>query len=223
MEANIEQSWKEALSIEFGKNYFKYLSEKVKSAYRNTTCYPKENEIFRALNLCPFHEVKVVIIGQDPYINSGQAHGLCFSVPEGITFPPSLRNIMKEIQVNHKGNPSSDLSFWAEQGVLLLNSILSVEAGQSASHKSFGWEIFTDAVIHKLAERKSGLVYMLWGGFAQKKAKMVSSQDNLLLQAPHPSPLSAHRGFFGCGHFAKCNDYLCENKKEPIRWLKNAH
>lgn len=221
MIVKIEKSWKEVLSEEFDKPYFEKLTKQVKTAYKSHLCYPEGKNIFRAFDLCPFNDVKVVILGQDPYINPGQAHGLCFSVPEGVPFPPSLKNIFKEIQTDHQGQISSDLTFWAEQGVLLLNAVLTVEAGKSASHKNFGWEEFTDAVIHRLAEKRSGLVYMLWGGFAQKKAKMVSNKSNLILQCPHPSPLSAYRGFFGSQHFVKCNDYLRGSNKKPIQWLKD--
>ena len=219
----IEQSWKNMLSKEFEKDYFKQLTSRVKEAYAKSTCYPEGKNIFRAFDLCPFENVKVVVIGQDPYINPRQAHGLCFSVPEGTPFPPSLRNILKEIKADYEGQASSDLTFWAEQGVLLLNAVLTVEAGKSASHKSFGWETFTDAVIHVLSKHRTGLVYLLWGGFAQKKARMVSKEDNLVLQAPHPSPLSAHRGFFGCQHFVNCNTYLRDSNKKPIQWLKDLH
>ena len=221
MDVKIEQSWKDVLSSEFEKDYFKQLTDFVRNEYMSgKTIYPEPKNIFNAFNLCPLSNVKVVIIGQDPYHEPGQAHGLCFSVQNGIDFPPSLINIYKEIEqdLGHKSSTNGDLTNWAKQGVLLLNSTLTVIAHKAASHAGHGWEIFTDAVIKAVAENQKNVVYMLWGSFAQEKAKMVDASENLILKSAHPSPLSAYRGFFGNHHFSQANHYLQEHNKEPINW-----
>ena len=221
MNVQIEDSWKRHLQEEFEKPYFAGLTEKVRQEYMAGTCYPPGKLIFNAFNLCPFDQVKVVIIGQDPYHEPGQAHGLSFSVQDGVQFPPSLQNIFKEIH-DDLGTPmpdSGDLSRWAEQGVLLLNATLTVRAHQANSHASLGWQNFTDAAIKALATVREHLVYMLWGGFARSKAYMIDKQKNLVLESVHPSPLSANRGgWFGQHQFSCCNEYLKQNKIEPIRW-----
>ncbi len=220
MNVKIEESWKTAMAAEFDKEYFIKLTDFVRGEYTSgKQIYPAPNDIFNAFNLCPFDKVQVVIIGQDPYHEPGQAHGLCFSVQNGIQLPPSLQNIYKEIQ-NDLGRPSvtnGDLTHWARQGVLLLNSTLSVQAHLAASHAGKGWEQFTDAVIRVLSSR-TGLVYMLWGSYAQKKADFVNADKNLILKSVHPSPLSAHRGFFGNHHFSRANEYLVAQGKKPIDW-----
>ena len=220
MDVKIEESWKSVLADEFDKDYFVRLTDFVRGEYLSgKTIYPRARDIFNAFNLCPFDKVKVVIIGQDPYHEPGQAHGLCFSVPSGITPPPSLINIYKEIN-DDLGRPSSthgDLTHWANQGVLLLNSTLSVIAHLAASHAGHGWEQFTDAVISAVA-KKEHVVYMLWGSYAQKKAALVDVSKNLVLKSVHPSPLSAYRGFFGCKHFSQANDYLIKTGQTPIDW-----
>ncbi len=221
MDVKIEQSWKNILSDEFEKDYFKNLTDFVRGEYLSgKTIYPKPQNIFNAFNLCPLPDVKVVIIGQDPYHEPGQAHGLCFSVENGIDLPPSLQNIYKEIEsdIGHKSITNGDLSAWARQGVLLLNSTLTVRAHVAASHSGHGWETFTDAVIRALANNRKNIVYMLWGSFAQKKAEFVDAQNNLILKSAHPSPLSAYRGFFGNHHFSLANEYLVKNGKTPIDW-----
>ena len=220
MAVRIEESWSNVLGEEFEKPYFQQLIEFVKQEYASKTIYPKGKDIFRAFDACPFEEVKVVILGQDPYHGPGQANGLCFSVHEGITFPPSLVNIFKEIK-NNLGKdipPHGSLERWAKQGVLLLNATLTVRAHQAGSHQNKGWETFTDAVVKALASQKKELVYMLWGSYAQKKAAIVNPNENLILKSPHPSPLSAHRGFLGCGHFSKANQYLKGNGLPEINW-----
>ncbi len=221
MDVKIEQSWKDILSGEFEKDYFKKLTDFVRGEYLSgKTIYPEPKNIFNAFNLCPFSNVKVVIIGQDPYHEPHQAHGLCFSVEQGTEFPPSLQNIYKEIEsdLGHKSITNGDLSLWAKQGVLLLNSTLTVQAHIAASHSGKGWESFTDAVIKAVNENQKNVVYMLWGSFAQKKAEFVNAQDNLILKSAHPSPLSAYRGFFGNHHFSRANEYLIQNGKTPIDW-----
>ena len=221
MDVKIEQSWKDALSGEFEKEYFKKLTDFVRDEYKSgKTIYPKPQNIFNAFNLCPLSDVKVVIIGQDPYHEPGQAHGLCFSVENGIDLPPSLVNIYKEIEsdIGHKSRTNGDLSDWARQGVLLLNSTLTVQAHQAASHSGKGWETFTDAVIRAVSENRKNVVYLLWGSFAQKKADVVNAQQNLILKSAHPSPLSAYRGFFGNHHFSKTNEYLIAHGETPIDW-----
>lgn len=220
MDVKIEQSWKEVLQNEFEKDYFVKLTAFVRNEYAKKQIFPEGKNIFNAFNCCPFDKVKVVIIGQDPYHNVGQAHGLCFSVNDGIEFPPSLINIFKEIErdlqlpIPKTGN----LTRWAEQGVLLLNATLTVEAHKAGSHQSKGWEQFTDAVIRALNEKRCGIVYMLWGNYAQQKVSFVDANKNLLLKSVHPSPLSAYRGFIGCGHFSETNNYLKMNNKQEINW-----
>lgn len=220
MSVKIEESWKRELHAEFGKTYFTELVDFVKLEYQNQTIFPAGKNIFRAFDACPFEQVKVVILGQDPYHGPGQANGLCFSVRQGMTFPPSLVNIFKEIKddLGKDIPPHGSLERWAEQGVLLLNSTLTVRAHQAGSHQERGWETFTDAVIQALSTRKTNIVYMLWGSYAQKKAAAVNADNNLILKAPHPSPLSAYRGFFGCKHFSKANDYLQSKGLNPILW-----
>ena len=220
MEVKIDQSWKEHLQTEFDKPYFKTLTDFVRDEYAHGPVYPPGRLIFNAFDLCPFDKVKVVIIGQDPYHEPGQAHGLCFSVQEGVQFPPSLRNIFKEIS-DDLGKPvpaSGDLTRWARQGVLLLNATLTVRAGMAGSHQGRGWEEFTDAVIRGLEQVDRPIVYMLWGRPAQEKRKMITNPNHLVLTAPHPSPLSAYRGFFGCRHFSKANAFLKEHGLATIDW-----
>lgn len=221
MDVQIEASWKAHLREEFEKPYFTLLTDAVRQEYRQGTCYPPGSLIFNAFNLCPFNQVKVVIIGQDPYHEPGQAHGLSFSVQDGVLFPPSLQNIFKEIQ-DDLGTPipvSGNLTRWAKQGVLLLNATLTVRAHQANSHARLGWQTFTDAAIKALATQRSHLVYMLWGGYARGKAYMINKEENLVLESVHPSPLSANRGgWFGNHHFSQCNAYLEQNGVEPIQW-----
>jgi len=208
------------LQTEFDKPYFEQLTQFVRAEYQTRTIYPPARLIFNAFNLCPFDKVKVVIIGQDPYHGAGQAHGLCFSVQDGVQFPPSLRNIFKEIH-DDIGTPvplSGNLTRWAEQGVLLLNATLTVRADEAGSHQRRGWETFTDAVINAVASEKQNVVYILWGSYAQQKAAMVNRSQNLVLESVHPSPLSASRGFFGNHHFSRANQYLIEHGKEPVLW-----
>ena len=218
MDVKIEDSWKAHIGAEFDKQYFVDLTQFVREEYMHYTCYPPGNMIFNAFNLCPFDQVKVVIIGQDPYHEPGQAHGLCFSVNDGIQFPPSLINIFKEIQ-NDFGTPaplSGNLTRWAEQGVLLLNATLTVRAHQAGSHQRRGWEEFTDAAIKALANDREHLVFILWGSYAQGKAAYIDPSKHLVLKSAHPSPLSAYRGFFGNKHFSRANDYLVQNGETPI-------
>lgn len=220
MDVKISEDWKEVLAEEFSKPYFADLANFVKTEYSRVKVFPRGANIFRAFDKCPFEEAKVVIIGQDPYHGDGQANGLCFSVNDGVQFPPSLQNIFKEVHDN-TGAPlpvSGNLDRWAEQGVLLLNSVLTVRAHQAASHAGMGWERFTDAVVRAIAERKQGVVYMLWGSYAQKKASFVDPSKNCVLKAVHPSPLSAYRGFFGSGHFSRANEYLVSKGSSPINW-----
>lgn len=220
MNVRIEESWRDKLSSEFDKDYFTRLAGFVKDEYASGTIYPPGNLIFNAFDNCPFHNVRAVILGQDPYHGPGQAHGLCFSVPEGVKHPPSLVNIFKEIG-NNFGTPypeSGNLERWARQGVLLLNATLTVRAHLAGSHQKKGWEIFTDAVITKLAEEKENLVFFLWGSYAQKKGEKIDHSRHLVLESVHPSPLSAHRGFFGNWHFRECNEYLLFTGSEPIDW-----
>lgn len=220
MDVKIENSWKGLLNEEFSKPYFKQLVNFVKQEYQSQTVFPKGPEIFNAFWHCPVDQVKVVILGQDPYHGPGQAHGLSFSVREGVPFPPSLLNIFKEINRDiGKPMPSNgDLTPWADQGVLLLNATLTVRAHQAGSHQQKGWEEFTDSVIHRLALERENIVFMLWGSYAQKKGAFISDEKHLKLLAPHPSPLSAHRGFLGCGHFSKANSYLKSKGIEEIKW-----
>ncbi len=220
MDVKIEASWKRELSQEFEKDYFVNLTRFVRQEYAQTTIYPPGSLIFNAFNLCPFDKVKVVIIGQDPYHGPGQAHGLCFSVNDGVAFPPSLVNIFKEIQ-SDMGIPtpsSGNLTRWAEQGVLLLNATLTVRAHQAGSHQRRGWEEFTDAAIRQLAEKREKLVFILWGAYAQKKGAFIDRSKHLVLSSAHPSPLSAYNGFFGNRHFSQTNDYLTAQGKSPIQW-----
>lgn len=218
-EVKIESSWKEQLVAEFAQPYFQGLSERVRQEYLSKTVYPPAKDVFRAFNLCPFDEVKVVIIGQDPYHGPRQANGLSFAVHEGIKIPPSLKNIFKEIQddLGVTPEPSGDLSRWAEQGVLMLNAVLTVLAGSPASHRGIGWERFTDAVIQALNSDRQGIVYMLWGRYAQEKGAVIDRNANLVLESAHPSPYSATR-FFGNHHFSLCNGYLEKQGKTPIDW-----
>lgn len=219
-EVRIAEDWKTILKDEFSKPYFDELVSFVKEEYATTEVFPAGRNIFRAFDKCPFDKLKVVIIGQDPYHGEGQANGLCFSVNEGTPFPPSLKNIFKEV-CDDIGTPiptSGELDRWAEQGVLLLNAVLTVRAHNAASHAGRGWEIFTDAVVKAIAERKQGIVYMLWGSYAQRKGAIANPKQNLILHAVHPSPLSAYRGFFGCKHFSQANNYLISLGKEPIKW-----
>lgn len=220
MDVKIETSWKKALSEEFEKEYFANLTQFVRNEYSQVTIYPPGRLIFNAFNLCPFDKVKVVIIGQDPYHGPGQAHGLCFSVNDGVTFPPSLVNIFKEIQSDIGTPPpsSGNLTRWAEQGVLLLNATLTVRAHQAGSHQRRGWEEFTDAAIRILAEKRENIVFILWGAYAQKKGSFIDRNKHLVLTSAHPSPLSAYNGFFGNRHFSRTNDYLIEKGESPIQW-----
>lgn len=220
MDVKIAEDWKSLLREEFDKPYFERLTGFVRREYATTRVYPAARNIFRAFDMCRLEDLKVVIIGQDPYHGEGQANGLCFSVNDGVPFPPSLRNIFAEIQsdlgipVPHSGN----LDRWAQQGVLLLNSVLTVRAGQAASHQGQGWEQFTDAVVARINETTRNVVYMLWGSYAQKKGAIVNRFLNCVLETVHPSPLSAQRGFFGSRHFSQCNDYLDSMGKVPVRW-----
>ena len=220
MDVKIEQSWKAALQAEFDKDYFTGLTDFVRNEYKSKLTFPPANLIFNAFDQCPFDKVKVVIIGQDPYHGDGQAHGLCFSVNEGVGFPPSLLNIFKEIERDlGKSTPANgNLTRWAQQGVLLLNATLTVQAHMAGSHQGKGWETFTDAVIHKIATEKEHLVFMLWGSYAQKKGSFIDSNRHLILKSVHPSPLSAYRGFIGNNHFSLTNQYLKKNGKEEIVW-----
>lgn len=220
MDVKIEKSWKEHLQLDFEKPYFKQLTEFVRNEYRSKTIYPPAKLIFNAFDSCPFDEVKVVIVGQDPYHEPGQAHGLCFSVNEGVQIPPSLVNIYKEIH-NDLGKPiptSGNLERWSRQGVLLLNATLTVQAHRAGSHQHKGWEEFTDAAIRNLADARENLVFILWGAYAQRKGANIDANKHLVLKSTHPSPLSAHRGFFGNQHFSKANQYLANHGKEPINW-----
>lgn len=220
MNVRIEESWRERLQPEFDAPYFEQLTDFVRHEYATTRVYPPGREMFAAFEACPFERVKVVILGQDPYHEPGQAHGLCFSVNDGVPFPPSLQNIFKEIH-DDIGTPipmSGNLTRWANQGVLLLNATLTVRAHQAGSHQNRGWERFTDAVIHRLAEEREHLVFILWGAYAKRKGEFIDRAKHLVLQSPHPSPLSAHRGFFGNHHFSRTNEYLMAHGMEPILW-----
>lgn len=238
MQVQIEESWRQQLQPQFDSAYFEILTRFVKQAYQTTTCYPPGKFIFEAFNRTPFDKVKVVILGQDPYHGRGQAHGLCFSVQRGITPPPSLVNIYKEL-VQELGQPplvpngalpqsvgrattlpqGGDLSGWADQGVLLLNASLTVQEGMPNSHSGKGWETFTDAAIKALSDNREHLVFLLWGGNARKKGAVIDRRKHLVLECAHPSPLSAYNGFFGCGHFVKANQYLMQQGLQPIQWL----
>ncbi|MCH5319882.1 MAG: uracil-DNA glycosylase [Paramuribaculum sp.] len=220
MDVRIEQGWKKALAEEWDKNYFLQLTHFVKKEYAHKQIFPPGNKIFAAFDSCPYDRVRVVIIGQDPYHDIGQANGLCFSVNPGVALPRSLVNIFKEIQddIGAPMPPNGDLSRWAEQGVLLLNATLTVEAHKAGSHQGKGWEEFTDAVIRKLADEKEGLVFVLWGAYAGRKGEYIDSKKHLVLKSAHPSPLSASRGFFGNHHFSLINDYLIRKGEQPIVW-----
>lgn len=220
MNVQIEESWKKALAAEFEKDYFLRLVAFVRQEYQTTTIYPPGRLIFNAFHLCPYDKVKVVIIGQDPYHGPGQAHGLCFSVNDGVPFPPSLQNIFKEIH-DDTGAPipaTGNLTRWAEQGVLLLNATLTVRAHCAGSHQRKGWEEFTDAAIRVLAEHRDHLVFILWGAYAQKKGAFIDRRRHLVLSSVHPSPLSAYHGFFGNHHFSQANAYLQQHGETPICW-----
>lgn len=220
MDVKIDESWKEQLQEEFGKDYFVRLTEFIRNEYKTKQIFPPAKLIFNAFDHTPFDKVKVVILGQDPYHNDGQAHGLSFSVPDGIKAPPSLVNIFKEIN-RDLGIPvpqSGNLTRWANQGVLLLNATLTVQAHLAASHQRKGWEEFTDAAIHRLAEGRKNLVFILWGSYAQKKASFIDTNKHFVLRSVHPSPLSAHGGFFGNNHFSEANKYLIAKGIEPIEW-----
>lgn len=220
MDVKIEPSWKLQLSAEWDKDYFVKLTDFVRAEYRTKTIFPPAKSIFAAFDACPFEAVKVVILGQDPYHDYGQANGLCFSVNPGVAVPRSLVNIFKEIH-DDTGAPipsDGDLSRWARQGVLLLNATLTVEAHKAGSHQGRGWEEFTDEVIARLSADRQGLVFILWGAYAAKKGAVIDRSKHLVLTSPHPSPLSASRGFFGNHHFSRANDYLKQQGKEPIIW-----
>lgn len=221
MQVEIHPSWKKVLQSEFESPYFQSLISFVKDEYNKTLCFPPGSLIFNAFDKCPFDKVKVVILGQDPYHGLGQANGLCFSVPAGINFPPSLQNIFKEIKndLNYPIPKSGNLKHWASQGVFLLNATLTVRAHQAGSHQKKGWETFTDRVIQYLSQENEGIVFLLWGGFARQKVKFINSQKHMVITSGHPSPLSANRGFwFGNKHFSKCNDYLKGRGVTQIQW-----
>lgn len=220
-EIRLQPSWKSRLHGEFEQPYMNELRQFLLQRKRQgAVIYPPGNRIFNALDSTPFETVKVVILGQDPYHGPGQAHGLCFSVQEGVALPPSLINIYKEIadDLGHQPPGSGNLQHWAEQGVLLLNAVLTVERGQAAAHQGKGWERFTDRIVSELNDHRDGLIFMLWGSYAIKKGSHIDRGRHLVLTAPHPSPLSAHRGFFGCRHFSKANAWLQQHGQEPIRW-----
>lgn len=221
MDVNIHQSWKDHLQEEFDKPYFKNLVDFVKSEYKGHTCYPPGGQIFNAFNYCSFESTKVVILGQDPYHGKGQAHGLCFSVNDGIPHPPSLVNIFKEIEsdIDIPYPKSGNLERWANQGVLLLNATLTVRAHEAGSHQNKGWELFTDSVIRLISERKENIVFLLWGGYAKKKTSLINRTKHQILQSGHPSPLSANRGYwFGNKHFSKTNFLLEQAGLQPLAW-----
>ncbi|MFN2394389.1 MAG: uracil-DNA glycosylase [Bacteroidales bacterium] len=224
MNPDIEQSWKEVLYDEFRKPYFPVLKNFLIEEKKKFRIYPPGNRIFAALNHTPFYKVKVVILGQDPYHGPGQAHGLCFSVPKGVQIPPSLRNIFTELNndLNIPVPKHGNLEKWADQGVLLLNATLTVRANQAGSHQKKGWEIFTDSVIKILSSHREKIVFLLWGNYAMQKSALINSDKHLILKTVHPSPLSASRGFFGCCHFSKTNDYLKYNNIAPIDWDLNS-
>ena len=221
MNVRLEESWREALAPEFEKLYFAILTDRIRTEYQTGTIYPPAGQIFRALDLCPLPQVRVVLLGQDPYHGAGQAEGLSFSVPDGTPVPPSLRNIKQEI-ASDLGRPSiisgGNLLPWVQQGVLLLNTTLTVRSGQAASHQGLGWETFTDEVIMAVNRQREHVVFLLWGTPARRKASMIDHTRHLILEAPHPSPLSASRGFFGCRHFSACNTYLQQHGLAPIEW-----
>lgn len=220
VDVKIEESWKDKLAPEFEKPYFETLTDFVRQEYQATRIYPPGSRIFAAFDACPFDEVKVVILGQDPYHGPRQANGLCFSVADGVPLPPSLQNIYNELQsdLGVQPPPTGDLERWARQGVLLLNATLTVRRGQAGSHQGQGWEEFTDAAIRALAEQREQLVFILWGAYAQRKGAVIDRHSHHVIESPHPSPLSAHRGFFGSRPFSRTNAYLQEHDKEPIDW-----
>ena len=220
MNVRIDESWRQVLQPEFDKPYFELLTSFVRQAYATRQCFPPAGQIFRAFDLCPFDQVRVVIIGQDPYHDVNQAHGLCFSVQDGVPIPPSLVNIYKELQrdLGISIPASGNLTHWAEQGVLLLNATLTVEAHKAGSHQGKGWEELTDAAIQALNKQRSNIVFMLWGNYAQRKGQFIDRKRHLVLTAVHPSPLSAYRGFIGCGHFSQANNYLQQHGLAPINW-----
>jgi uracil-DNA glycosylase len=220
MDTNLGSEWNKQLKHEMQKEYFQDLLRAVSLAYTNRKTFPAQEDIFRAFLLCSFDQVRVVILGQDPYHGQDQAHGLSFSVPDGVKTPPSLRNIYKEMceDIGTNMPPSGNLEHWAKQGVLLLNSTLTVEEGQAGFHQGWGWETFTDTVIQTVSDRKEHVVFILWGKFAQDKAKLIDTTKHLVIEAAHPSPLSAHRGFFGSKPFSKTNDYLAEHHLPKIDW-----
>lgn len=221
MQVKIEPSWAEHLAGEFGQPYFKKLTEFVRNEYKNYTCYPPGNQLFTAFDYTPFDQVKVVLLGQDPYHGPGQAHGLCFSVNDGVPHPPSLQNIFREIERDiGKPIPSSgNLLRWAQQGVLLLNATLTVRAGLAGSHQKQGWETFTDSVIEILSQKRENLVFLLWGGYAKRKIRLIDTQKHLVLTSGHPSPLSANKGhWYGNNHFSQTNNYLVKLGQSPIDW-----
>ncbi len=220
MDVKIENSWKALLKDEFEKDYFKNLTDFVKQEYKTHTIYPPGRDIFKAFDLCPVENVKVVIIGQDPYHGKGQAHGLCFSVKDGVKIPPSLRNIYKEIHndIGKEIPETGNIEHWAKQGVLMLNATLTVRAGNAGSHQGKGWEIFTDAVIEKISKERENLVFLLWGAYAQRKGQVIDNEKHYILKSAHPSPFSAYTGFFGNKHFSKTNEFLKSKGKEEIKW-----
>ena len=220
-EVTIEPEWKEVLSDFFQTETFITTSEFIRHEYLTKKIFPPPQDVFRAFELTPFSRVSVVILGQDPYHGGGQACGLCFSVPQGVPVPPSLKNIYKEIESDceiKKDENNGDLTSWGEQGVLLLNAILTVVAHAPASHKGKGWEEFSDTVIKIISEKHDHVVFMLWGNYARSKKTLIDTKKHLVLESPHPSPFSAHSGFFGCKHFSRCNDYLRKNDKKEISW-----
>lgn len=220
MNVKIEDGWKKLLKNEFEQGYFSDLAQFVKQEYTSSICYPPGNKIFNAFNHCTLNRLKVVILGQDPYHGKGQANGLCFSVDDRVTIPPSLRNIFKEISEDMKIDPpeSGNLERWADQGVLLLNATLTVRSSEPGSHQNKGWEDFTNAVIKVINEQRDGIVFLLWGAYAQKKGSIINAKRHCVLQSPHPSPFSAHKGFLGNRHFSKTNVYLQKHGVEPIVW-----
>ncbi len=220
MDVKIEKSWKELLKDEFEKDYFIKLTDFVRNEYKSRTIYPPAKDIFKAFDLCPVENVKVIIIGQDPYHGKGQAHGLCFSVKDGVKIPPSLRNIYKELY-DDIGKPiqeTGNIEHWAKQGVLMLNATLTVRAGNAGSHQNKGWETFTDAAIKLISEEKENLVFLLWGAYAQKKGTVINLEKHYILKSAHPSPFSAHNGFFGNKHFSKTNEFLKSKGLNEINW-----
>lgn len=220
MNSPIADNWRQILRPQFTTGYFRTLWARMSAVYQEQTVYPAQSDIFAAFNLCPLSSVRVVILGQDPYHGCGQAHGLAFSVPDDVAVPPSLRNIVKEItsDIGHPPVVSGNLTAWAQQGVLLLNSTLTVEKDKAGSHQSLGWEQFTDGVISTISHTQHNVVFLLWGAFAGQKRSLIDETKHLVLTAPHPSPLSAYRGFFGCRHFSKTNTYLVTHNRLPITW-----